>query len=546
MRGFVFGLLLPALLLADQVFQLSIDRLNPTEQDYPGGRGPNQLVVYTAEFGDSTGTNQYGIEAIVQDGQVVFVGKNNSPIPANGFVISGHGSKVGLILQRLFPGVQVQLKGKQLICRINAQSFLRYGHYFLKQAENNLAQFAQHASVVQQKETLQQRLHELQQQWNTLQHETKIDSVQAQQFLSACQTLFYRTFPSETKEVRAVWFRIKDKNAQQLEQTVRQMKELGFNMLCPEVIYGGYAIYPNAHPDLPQNPNFVGWDPLAELVRLSQKYRLKLVPWVWVFFVGRENSPLVKSKGQWLAVSRQGKHVAETEPGYIFFCPARDAVHAFWLEVYQTLLSRYKVDGLQLDYIRYPGSLPVEKGFCYCEHCRRQFTLDYLMDPLSIDPESEPEIWRKWQLFREKQVNRFVAKVHRLLKSNFPQVKLSADVFPDLKESRQVKMQNWAYWLKKGYLQEIFTMSYTPDENSVKKGAQFLKQKLPIGTAGYVGLGPFLQFSGEILLKEIQHVRQAGLDGVCLFNFNSLSQEHKRALKLGAFRLPAELKTVKQ
>jgi len=196
---------------------------------------------------------------------------------------------------------------------------------------------------------------------------------------------------------------------------------------------------------------------------------------------------------------------------------------------------------LQLDYIRYPVSLPVEQGFCYCDFCRKQFSLDYPVDPLSIDPESDPEIWKQWNRYREEQINAFVRSVHELLKSRFPEIRLSADVFPMVKESRETKMQNWGYWLKKGFLQEIFTMSYTPDVRTVKEEAIYLKNILPEGIPGYVGLGPYQGFRPEILLDEIQAARQANTGGVCLFEFGSLTSEQKTALKQGPFRLKAKV-----
>ena len=58
------------------------------------GRGSDQLVLYHGGYGDGhTGTNQWGVEAIVSGGKVVSVqtGKGNAAIPADGYVLSGHG-----------------------------------------------------------------------------------------------------------------------------------------------------------------------------------------------------------------------------------------------------------------------------------------------------------------------------------------------------------------------------------------------------------------------------------------------------------------------
>ena len=63
---------------------------NPSGSSFPGVRGANQLVIYTPKFGNSTDTNEYGGEAIVQENTVVSLSGADSLIPKDGFVISGH------------------------------------------------------------------------------------------------------------------------------------------------------------------------------------------------------------------------------------------------------------------------------------------------------------------------------------------------------------------------------------------------------------------------------------------------------------------------
>ena len=57
-------------------------------------RAANFLVEYTPARGARTGTNIYGYEAAVVDGKIITVadGVGNMAIPANGVVLSGHGT----------------------------------------------------------------------------------------------------------------------------------------------------------------------------------------------------------------------------------------------------------------------------------------------------------------------------------------------------------------------------------------------------------------------------------------------------------------------
>ncbi|MBR0261683.1 MAG: phosphodiester glycosidase family protein [Selenomonadaceae bacterium] len=56
-------------------------------------RNANTVVVYNGWYGTTTGTNNFGVEIVVQEGIVtdVFRDKGNNYIPPNGFVVSAHG-----------------------------------------------------------------------------------------------------------------------------------------------------------------------------------------------------------------------------------------------------------------------------------------------------------------------------------------------------------------------------------------------------------------------------------------------------------------------
>ncbi|MEA3401098.1 MAG: DUF4838 domain-containing protein, partial [Armatimonadota bacterium] len=55
-------------------------------------RGTDELVIYTSEHGETTGTNRWGTEVVVSDGQVrdIQIRRGSAAIPADGFVLSGH------------------------------------------------------------------------------------------------------------------------------------------------------------------------------------------------------------------------------------------------------------------------------------------------------------------------------------------------------------------------------------------------------------------------------------------------------------------------
>ncbi|MDQ7843712.1 MAG: phosphodiester glycosidase family protein [Armatimonadota bacterium] len=72
-------------------------------------RRADELILYRPIYDASTRTNAFGAEAVVSNGVVVSVAdqRGNSPIPRDGFVLSGHGRARQWILRALAPGLPV-------------------------------------------------------------------------------------------------------------------------------------------------------------------------------------------------------------------------------------------------------------------------------------------------------------------------------------------------------------------------------------------------------------------------------------------------------
>lgn len=71
-------------------------------------RGSDSLVLYNRYYGARTRTNDYGRELTVVDGRVTAVGSGNSAIPADGCVVSLHGSAADIYSQvRIGDAVQI-------------------------------------------------------------------------------------------------------------------------------------------------------------------------------------------------------------------------------------------------------------------------------------------------------------------------------------------------------------------------------------------------------------------------------------------------------
>jgi len=128
--------------------------------------------------------------------------------------------------------------------------------------------------------------------------------------------------------------------------------------------------------------------------------------------------------------------------GKTFLDPANPAVQSYLLSLYREILTRYKVDGIQLDYIRYPRQ-DVGYEFGFGTAARQQFKALTGIDPIEIDAVNR-SLWWMWTEFRTRQVNQFVARVSKELRQIKPDIVISAAVFPWRPLDRINKIQqNW-------------------------------------------------------------------------------------------------------
>ncbi|HEY6103216.1 MAG TPA: phosphodiester glycosidase family protein, partial [bacterium] len=79
-------------------------------------RRADELILYRPIFDESTRTNAFGAEAAVVNGVVTAVEdlRGNTPIPRDGFVLSGHGRARQWILQMLRPGLALTVQTRLL------------------------------------------------------------------------------------------------------------------------------------------------------------------------------------------------------------------------------------------------------------------------------------------------------------------------------------------------------------------------------------------------------------------------------------------------
>lgn len=83
-------LLTIAMLTTALVFPVSAKHETVKADGFDTFRGAGMLIIYTTNMGETTNTNEWGYEVIIENNVAVKYNKGNSTIPRNGFVLSGH------------------------------------------------------------------------------------------------------------------------------------------------------------------------------------------------------------------------------------------------------------------------------------------------------------------------------------------------------------------------------------------------------------------------------------------------------------------------
>ncbi|MFD2742535.1 MULTISPECIES: family 10 glycosylhydrolase [Sphingobacterium] len=267
----------------------------------------------------------------------------------------------------------------------------------------------------------------------------------------------------------------------------------------------------------------------ARHFQIAKSLGLETHRWMWTMNRGEQD--LLSKHPEYYAVSRSGKSCADQPPYvnyYRFLCPSHPDVPKYLEDKAREQLEKEDIDGLHLDYIRYPDVvLPVnlwqnynidqstelaDYDFCYSPFTKAAYLKETGID---IDQVARPEQSPSWRAFRYEQINRVVNRIAKVAKEY--QKPLTAAVFPTPDLARRIVRQDWANW----DLDAVFPMIYhgfyqEPVEwvgQAVKEGVQTLNKKFPLYAGLYL---PDFKDSEE-LKQGIELAKKNGAAGVSLF-----------------------------
>jgi uncharacterized lipoprotein YddW (UPF0748 family) len=337
-----------------------------------------------------------------------------------------------------------------------------------------------------------------------------------------------------------------------MEKLFDSFAAAGINVVFVETINAGYPIYPS-QVAYENNPQTQDWDRLATAIQLGHERQLEIHAWIWTFAIAHQRhnpiigkpddylGPVLSRHPQWGMIDLQGNYFRSVSQK-AFLDPGNPEAVSYLLALIEEIVTKYNLDGLQLDYIRYPfqnlGAKPI---YGYGFESRVEFWEQTNVDPAAL--EVDDPLWQEWTEFRTEQITKFVGEASRIIKKLKPQLTISAAVFPYPRWERVARIQqDWEQWIEEGYIDWLVPMTYAENTAQLATMVEPLVEKQ--GKAHETLIVPAVRLEpgqGLSNFDQIEMTRELSFQGYALFAANGFSVDLQQILSQTQGRQPLVL-----
>lgn len=360
------------------------------------------------------------------------------------------------------------------------------------------------------------------------------------------------------QEVRAIWVeaigQIRPLDSQsKIETMVADAVELQATDLFVQVYKAGQSWYRSTLADhRPYQAAMInGYDPLQKVLELAHSHGIRVHAWVNMFNLAENGEAeilkrygddilirdnLLVSSREYIERARppgdRSRYFALDTPG-LWIDPGSNRVRRYMVQLVAELLKNYPdLDGLHLDYFRYPYLIPIRPAssipfgfdFGYGGEAVKTFSSQsginkpfYLGRLGELEPTSS-SVAAKWDDWRRERLSGYLKEFRRLLK---PNQALSSAVMAWIDRAYMNSLQDWTSWMAEERLDAVAIMAYTKDD---KHFAKLVKQASSFKTDNTLllaGVGAWLLNANDVNKQKLSALK-SGADGVVLFSYGNL------------------------
>jgi uncharacterized lipoprotein YddW (UPF0748 family) len=336
---------------------------------------------------------------------------------------------------------------------------------------------------------------------------------------------------------------------EKIPQLLEDAQALAVTDLFVQVYRGGRAWFDSSLADSEpwrRVQESAGQDTLKELIPRAHAAGLRVHAWVNVLSLANNlSAPLLRDLGRDAVLMDQAGRslldypeleVPQPDRRYyrmgtpaVWLDPAAPGVAPRLAETFAELVSRYpELDGIHLDYIRYPGVLPFAPGsrfgvgldLGHGPKSRERFLAETgLRAPRPPDQLGNANRWDEWRREKVTELVRAIRDAARYVK---PDIQVSAAVWAFSDRAYLSIGQDWRRWLEEGLVEFAVPMAYTLDGRLFRYHAEAYSGDPNHGRI-WPGVGAWL-FSNrpERAVEQVRIAREAGAPGDALFSWDSI------------------------
>lgn len=338
--------------------------------------------------------------------------------------------------------------------------------------------------------------------------------------------MFTTAAPAFADQIRGAWLGAWWNGyftASQVDATIAAAKKCGVTDLFIQVRKNADSLYNSKlEPKVAQVA--ADFDPLACTIEKAHAQGIKVHAWVNAFRVGSakpsaDPKHVVNQHPEWVNKTVDGGTLSSSS---IYLDPGVPEAREYTAKIILDIATRYDVDGIQWDYIRFPDS-----KFGYSDAALKCY---YAETGASSKPDVKDPKWVQW---KRDQVTKLVRDVYKRVKAIKPKMVISASTitwgscpadFPSTEAYWRVG-QDWKAWMAEGIIDVNLPMVYKTEGSA--KGAQSFRgwltglSKWNGGKQTYVGIDVDNNNDAGVL-AQMEAVKKAGLEGSVLYKFNDI------------------------
>lgn len=319
-------------------------------------------------------------------------------------------------------------------------------------------------------------------------------------------------------------------------------EDMNITDIYAQVVVSGYAYY---HSRILPRSQYLSrisgskYDPLAAVIKEAKKRSMRVHAWINCFVVWSLKDPPDSARHvyhlhpEWFIKDLRGRSIHDYSYAEwnhwglegLYLDPAHPEVQRYLLAICAEIAGKYAVDGVHLDFIRYPGILwgfnePDASLIPYVAETDTMRWLDLTRYP-RLSFYHRWLAWRLWQATRAREsiIKGLVQKIKPAVENTARahSCVLTAAVFPNPALARYSFAQNWTEWQEA--IDYPVVMAYTPDIGFFGDIVNYTASRR---SEAIYGIGLIWPNMEDEAVWEIRRVQENNGAGICFFEYTTL------------------------